>query len=267
VLFRSVNIDGSIDFTPDGMVYNLPGKIILIDNVMINPEVGELLLSRFNPLFAKLVQLDGEMTLTLEDMHVPFGDAFKTSGRGRGKLDLSKLKMRPGKGGLIKIFDMAALNPTSNNAFLIRTTGVDFEIKNGRIYYENFTLILGGNFDLIFSGWVGFDDTMELNVSIPIRAGVLSAFRVVGPVSDYARMLERSGVRITIPITGTRGAPRLDLSKVDTKPFIEAAIRGLLREQLMGGSPQVPKAGGTKANDPLEDLLKNSLQNLLRQNK
>ncbi len=266
----TINLDGAIDFMPGGMVFNLPGRVAIIDNVMINPEVGELLLSRFNPLFAKAVQLEGEMTLMVEDMYVPFGDEFKTHGRGRGKLDLSKLKISPGKGGLSKIFEMAGKRTTSDSAYPVRTTGVDFEIKQGRINYENFTLILGNNFDLIFSGWVGFDDTMELIASVPIRAGVLSAFNVAGPVADYARVMEKSGVRIKIPISGTRKMPSLDLGKVDIKPFVEAAVKALLKEKLTGGSPLMPNATGAEKNhgekvqDPVSDLLKKSMQELLK---
>ena len=261
-----LNIDGAIDFTPDGMVYNLPGKHVIIDNVMINPEVGELILSRFNPLFAKTVQLDGKMNLALEDMHIPFGDAFKINGKGKGKLDLSNLKMRPGKGGLVKIFEMASLKSANADTFPVKTTGVDFEIKRGRIYYDNFTIILGSDFDMIFSGWVGFDDTLDMKVSIPIRVGVLAALNIAGPTADYARVLEKAGVRISIPIRGTRGAPRLDLSKVDTKPLIQDAVKGLLQEQLKGNSPQSPKTGPAKETHA-EDMMKNTLKNIFKQRK
>ncbi len=84
-------------------------------------------------------------------------------------------------------------------------------------------------FDLRFRGSVGFDDRLELWVSLPVRPALLEKLGVKGPLQDYAKVLV--GSRVEIPLAGTRLQPRLDLSKVDVKPLIEKAAKSLATEK------------------------------------
>ena len=112
----------------------------------------------------------------------------------------------------------------------VRVDGVDFIIRDGRIHYDNFTMVFAGVFDLKFYGSVGFDDTLDMTVSIPVSAALLEKFGARGPVVEYARLLK--GARIAVPLVGSRQNPRLDFSKVDIGPLIKQAIEALLSEQL-----------------------------------
>jgi len=74
--------------------------------------------------------------------------------------------------------------------------GVDFTLKDGRIWYDNLTMVFPENFDLKFYGSVGLDETVDLTVSVPVRAKLLERFGVRGPVVEYARLLE--GARVAV---------------------------------------------------------------------
>jgi len=130
----------------------------------------------------------------------------------------------------------------------VQAGGVDFYLKEGRLFYENFALTFGRDFDLRFHGSVGFDDTLDLAVSVPVRPTLLERLGVAGSTGEYARRLGKA--RVEIPIVGTRLKPRMDLAQVDLKPLIEEAARSAvsqgtddLLERLMG----VKQAGKSEA--------------------
>jgi hypothetical protein len=128
---------------------------------------------------------------------------------------------------------------------------VDFKLKNGQITYENFTMTFPGGFDLLFRGAVGFDDSLDLVVSMPIRTGLFKKLGVVGPLQQYAQVLTGDDSRIEIPILGTRLAPKM--GDIDIEPIVNKAIKALLKKQgggllddLLGGQEKPDKTKPAK---------------------
>lgn len=221
---------GTIDFTGEQPVYRLPGEVKVIENVNLKPEIGTQLLSRINPVFGKLVGLEGKMSLTLRDLDLPLGEALKTSGRGSGTLDLSSMSVKSRSGLLDALVGM--WGAASGDFQKVRVEGVDFAIKDGRIHYDNFRMIFGEDFDLLFRGSVGFDDTLDLWVSVPVHAGVLRAFKISDSVADVANLLQQMGVRIEIPIRGTRLSPKLEFDRQRIDKLVAEAMKKLAEKQI-----------------------------------
>ena len=105
---------------------------------------------------------------------------------------------------------------------------------------------------------------------------LLERIGVQSRIMDYVRVL--SGVRVNVPIAGTRGAPRLDFSKVDIGSLVQKAIQLLLQEQLsetIGDILERPEADNpdqeekdkpeTRPADKIEDQLRDTLFDLLRE--
>jgi len=241
----NVRVGGTVDLRGAKPVFSLPGKVKLLDGVRITPQMTEELLSRFNPVFAGLTDANGRVWLTTRDLMLPLGDAIKKSGAGSGRLDLSKLKVRPK--GILKTL-VALAGPGAGNKQAVRVNGVDFAIRDGRIHYDNFTMVFAGVFDLKFYGSVGFDDTLDMAVSIPVSAALLEKFGARGPVVEYARLLK--GARVEVPLVGSRLEPRLDFSKVDIGPLIKRAVEALLSEQLGNTLEKILKSRLPGENQP-----------------
>lgn len=221
---------GSVDFTGEQPIYRLPGEVKLIENVNLKPEIGTQLLSRINPVFSKLMGLEGQMSLTVRDLDLPLGEAIKTAGRGSGRLDLSNMSVKSRSGLLDALVGMWG---AATGAFQeVRIEGVDFAIQDGRVHYDNFRMIFGEDFDLLFSGSVGFDDTLDLWVSVPVHAGVLRAFKIKNSVLDVANLLQEMGVRIEIPIRGTRLSPKLDFDRQRIDKLVAEALKTLAEKQV-----------------------------------
>jgi hypothetical protein len=147
---------------------------------------------------------------------------------------------------------------------------LDFTVSGGRIHYKDFTMVFADNaFDLVFYGSVGFDDTLDLVVSVPVRESLLKALGVKGPVGEYARRL--AGTRVNVPIVGTREKPKLDFAKVDTKKLLEDVIKqglfgigDLLGEGDSGDkSDKGKKPAGAKSKDGESSKDKRGLGTLL----
>ena len=231
-----MRIAGTIDLRGEQPVYRLTGNVKILEGITIDRELCRRLLTRFNPVFGQLASAEGRVSLETKDLVLPLSSEIKQAGSGSGHLDLTGLKVQP-EGILAELVALGTITTGDTSPITVR--GIDFVIRNGRVHYDNFIMIFPDDFDLRFYGSVGFDDTLDLVVSVPIRAGLLKKLKVFGPISDYIRVLE--GVRVEIPLMGTRQEPIPDFSKVDINELIKRAGKILLNEEL---------------NKQVEDLLK-----------
>ena len=227
-------VAGNLDLTKDEPTFVLAGQNRIVDNVQINVVVAEMLLSYINPFFMQVTKIEGAMFLDTQDVYVPLGDKLKTDGRGKGRLELKQARLVP-NGGFAELLNLMAI--TGENIYIVEISGFDFELKQGRIYYNDLWMrFAGGSFDLKFYGSVGLDGSLELVVSIPISDKLLAKLGISGPVVEYAKAL--AGTRVEVPVSGTREKPKLDFSRVDTKALMknvaQEAGKGLVEEGLKG---------------------------------
>ncbi len=263
----NLNINGAISFTDQGPTLHIEDKTELIDKVRITPEVGRLLLSRINPIFGQLASLEGVISLSLSNVDFPLSNKLLTAGAGSGHLDMTNLSLKP-EGILALLVEMSGA--ATEGGRKVELSGLDFAIRNGKISYDNFTLKFGEDFDLRFRGSVGFNDALELWVSLPVGKALLRRYGVGGPLDDYVRLLAADNVRVEIPIRGKRLSPTL--GKVNLTPLIEKVSERLLREGIekgLGDFLKKPGAEGTKLPDlknieKPEDLPIGPLLDLLR---
>jgi hypothetical protein len=206
----------------------LPRRLQAIENVELNATFCRDVLSRINPIFSQVTNIQGRTSLLLEEVEIPLGKQLKTGGKGRGRLICRDVVVRP-DGMLAKLLSLLNFG---RETCAMRVSGADFIIREGGVDYDNFRVDFGESLDLIFSGRVRFDDSMEMQVSVPIRVGLLRRMGVQGPVVDYARYLK--DVRIKIPVAGSRKAPRLDFSRVDAKPLVEEAVKRMAAKSADG---------------------------------
>lgn len=242
-----LNVTADVDLEPDTPVLRIPGTVDLAKGVRIDREMSRQLLSRANPIFARLASAEGTVSLRTEEVVMPLGQAALTGGSGRGRLDLSGLRVQP-EGLLQLVLRLAGV--TRQGPISLAARPMEFTLRDGRLAYNDFTLKVSDEVSLTFFGSVGFDDKLDLAVRLPIGAPLLERFGVGGEAAEYARLL--GGAGIEVPIVGTRLDPRLDMSKVDIKPLIRQAARRLLAEkagEVIGGA-----AGRDDPNRPRRPL-------------
>lgn len=213
----AVHMTGLIDLNAPEPVLIIPEDTLILDKVEVNRELANTLLSHINPVFGYMATVDGIISLRTRDINLPFGDTFEQEAAGSGNVDLSQLKARPA-GLLAELLRLGGVNESTTHN--ITVSGLDFVIRNGRIEHRNFRMTFPGNFDLRFHGSVGFDDTLDLVVSVPVRQALLERLKIRDP-----RLVEAlSDARVEIPIVGTRENPKLDLSAVDISKLIKPTL-------------------------------------------
>jgi hypothetical protein len=254
----------SVDLQDDEPILRFEGKNDILDKVPLNAEVGRQLLSHINPIFTKLAGMEGEVSLSMDNISLPLGEGIKKRGSGQMVLDLSKMKLWP-QGFLAEL--LGSDENKKDEMQSVKISPVHLQFKQGRIYYDNFDLLFADGFELSFSGYVSFDDNLNLNVALPISESLLSKFGVGGSAAEYARMLQ--GTKVDIPMGGTRLKPRLDLEKVDLKPLLKKATDQLIEdkakqalEDLLGGKRKRSKNQSTEG-DPKSNGQKNLEEDLV----
>ncbi len=271
----TIRIGGTIDFTGEHPMFLLPGKVQVLQSVPVSADITRKLLSRINPIFSNLAVAGGRLSLEIEDIEFPLTkDAAKTGGSGKGFLDLSEMSVTP-EGAMRTLLEMGGV--PIGKTVPVTTPGVHFYIKDGRIYYDNFTLLFPGEFDLIFRGSVGFDDTVDVTATMPVKSGLFEKYGIGGPIGQYAALLK--GVRVEVPLTGSRLMPKLDLSKIDIAKLVNQALKAMLKspgkaiEGVLKGpdAKKTPDAGSdgkeTSPLDVLFDLLEETQKKSEKENR
>jgi hypothetical protein len=259
----TLSIGAAVDLTGDTPRLHIPGQLQLMQNINLNSEIGQQLLSYVNPLFSQAAGLEGKVSMVLQDIDLPLGEAIKQSGSGRGQLNMENVRVKPAGlfGVLIQLAGSAgqgqgtqkgssgplaglsqagqlvhpgeSAQPSSGEAVDIRIGNPTFVINNGKVTYDNFVLTFANGVEMVFSGYVGFDDTVSMYVGMPVTAGLMERAGVKGPVAQYASVL--GNARIDVPLVGSRNDPKLDFAHIKIQPLVEQAIKNLAKQGIQQG--------------------------------
>ena len=257
----TLGLGGMVDLSKkDNPRLVIKDRLDVMDHVGLNAQVGHDILSMALPLLANMSELDGTVSLWVEGVDLPLsGEKIKREGTGRGHLDFSSVRLRP-TGPMAQLLKLTGM---SSDALFdqVKFSPVDFELNNGALSYDNFTMTIGSQdpFDLKFHGTVRFDGSVDLFVSVPVKASFLSEFGVKDPTGQIAKVLD--GERIDIPISGSRTNSKLDMSKVNIKPMVDRAIKKIGTGALMsnlpglpGENPKTPTSGPAPTSKPAGPL-------------
>jgi len=261
----TLRLGGLVDLTKPTPVYRLAGKTQVMEKLHVDKEFANKVLSRLNPVFASLVSMEGVVGLSLTDVDLPLGEELYTSGQGQGHIDLENLKIQPA-GFLASLIELSSL--ATSDTYEVTINSLDFIIKDGRIYYDNFVMAFGKGTRMTFRGSVGFDGSVELWVQMPLTLELLKRFGVKGPLDQYAKLLALDNIPIEIPIAGNRLQPRL--GKVDLQPIMRNLVRNMLLKhgseklgELLGASSgPVPPDATKEGADLLTSILRDEVLQL-----
>ncbi len=213
-----LNLQSSVAMIPS------PGELWLgagtvIDHAMITPKMTNSALGYMAPLIAGVGQAEGELSLQLENSHIPLHDTNMADIYAR--LILHRLKVEPSpvlkELGVLFNGNVKSLTIASENTIPIR-------VVNRRIYHDQMRLQMG-NILLTSSGSVGMDGSLNLLIEMPIPPSWLNS-----PIlkSSFGNRL------IKIPVQGTIHNPKIDRKTLEylTKQFIERAGKNALQKEL-----------------------------------
>ena len=254
----TVRLGCTVDLTGEQPQLRIIEPLQLLKDVPLDIDAAEV---RANPLrwISPIFNAPMKCTVSVrvQGIDLPLSEKIKRQGAGAGRLDLKDLRIEP-KGLLVKLLDLGGHKLLGLNK--VKTDGLDFRIRDGRIEYDGFTLVFAEVYDLKFEGSVGFDETLDMRVWVPITPALLErvGIKLKGPLGDVLGKVRH----VPIPIGGTISRPKLDLTKLDLKSLLPI-LPGLLDAILKRDQPAPKQPATAPAEHKPEDRLAQWLLDLL----
>ena len=216
----------------------------LVTNVDISQEVSETMLKYVAPMLAGATRAEGKFSIDLEQVEMPFDQPEQA--RIQGRLTAHRLSVSPGPimNQLVtlvrqiesltkrKHFLQASTSPPRNKSFLTMTEQeIEFLVVEGRVYHRNLEFLID-DVPVRSSGSVGFDQSLALEIEIPIQDKW---------IEREPALRGLAGQSLKIPIYGTFQKPKLN----------EQAVADLSRQLLQGAASQ---AIGNELNKQFKKL-------------
>ncbi|MGI9427402.1 MAG: hypothetical protein ACR2NM_02010, partial [Bythopirellula sp.] len=202
----------------------------LVSNVAISPEVSERMLKYVAPILAGATRVEGQFSVDLDQTEIPLNQPEQA--RLQGRLLAHRLNVSPGPmmNQLItlvkqiesltkrKQFLQAATAPRTKSFLTMAEQQVDFQVVDGRVYHRNLEFLVDDS-PVRSRGSVGFDQTLALEIEIPIQDRW---------IEREPALRSLAGQSLRVPIYGTFEKPRID----------ERAIADLSGQLLQGAATQ-----------------------------
>jgi translocation and assembly module TamB len=184
----------------------------LVERAKLTPQATAGALGYALPAIANAGQAEGEISAGIEESRIPLGDFTQTNLKGVLLIHKATVGASPVMAEVAKL--LGAKNTTMT---LANEAVVPVQVANGRVYHQNFALTIGGT-TLRTNGSVGFDNTLDLVVDVPIPKDL--------PILKNNPLLVKAvaGKVVKVPVKGTLSQPVLD-----PKAF-EQAVVALARE-------------------------------------
>lgn len=239
---------GKVTLTPTVKLDTAPGQVILakgsvIDRAKLTPQATAGALGYALPAIANSTQAEGDISASIDENHIPLDDFNKISLKGTLVIHKATVTAGPVAAEVAKL--LGAANTTMT---LANESTVPIQVANGRVYHQNFAVRIGGT-TFHTNGSVGFDDTLDLVVDVPLPKDL--------PMLKNNPILvkEVAGKVLKVPVKGTLTKP-----VIDAKAFENAVIaliragakdagKDLLHKELNKLFPGMP-APGTNPNNP-----------------
>lgn len=187
----------------------------------LTQEMCDDLLKFVAPVVTGVTKVDGEVSLSLEDIRVPLAD--RKNSVGKGTLTIHEANLT-GAALVQKITDFLGVG---SSVQVFTDCAIRFELADQRIYHEGLDIGVG-NLRIRTRGYVGLDDSLDLFAEVPIPLAAEKVFdegEIPNPIIESLR-----GKTIEIHIVGTLDKPQIDTQSLG-QSFI-ATAESTLREML-----------------------------------
>lgn len=207
----------AVDFTAQPPVLSVaPGRVL--ENVTLDPQLCAWILRYVDPLATVSGNLQGKLSLDLDELRVPLEPSGLEHGVIQGRILLDDVEFSPGP-SLAGILAGAGIEIPKN----LRTSqSIAIRLEDGRVYHAGLALPLNEQ-QVTLDGWVALDHSMRIRVSLPVTE------KMLGRDKRLVRLLRSQ--RIDVEIAGTLEKPRVSDDALSRN--IQRLIQATLRENLL----------------------------------
>lgn len=246
-----ISLDIKTRDDPQGLVL-AADACTLIQRRVLTTEDCRRGLELIAPILGSAASVDGELSLELDQLRVPYGDdaqaRFPREALVEGRLKLHHVSAGTGNPVLQKVASIAGRflgQDVAQKVKLADEADIAFRLSEGRFHHEGLSFglpDLGTDVQIHSQGSVGLDRTLDLELSIPLPARLLLD-------RPFLRQLSEKPLRLQV--TGTLDEPQVALA--ENQNWVGELVRrfGAPRS---GGAPAsdtpTDAAGGTSGEQP-----------------
>ena len=222
-------VQGRIDFTANPPVFIIDQPGPLVQNLALNKEIAAGPL-RFIPLLwgadkEKLPQLaavTGSFNMRIDSARIPLSAAARSTSAGAGSFEIANLTTQ--SPFFTELFDKLGpiVKIAQPEAFSIRSGKIPatpYSIANGRVAYQNLTLGTDKQ-NLKFSGSAGFDQTLDMSLSVTLKPGTISVLR------------SNTDIAIPVVLKGTIQKPQIAITPESINKSLQNVAPTLIEDLL-----------------------------------
>ncbi len=199
----------------------------LFDHQQLSPQLCGHGLQLIAPLLADEIDAEGEFSLRIQEFQIPLGgtdDSNRSAIRIEGELELHQasvaIKNTIAK-NVARVIIQLIGDSLPEKMMVAKGVNVRFQVINGRVHHQGLALLLPhgeSSIEIVSSGSVGLDETLDLQVSIRLPPGMLGKTALANKLTSDP---------IVIAVRGTLDEPEIGLpSRVDWIQRIEGLISG-----------------------------------------
>jgi translocation and assembly module TamB len=218
-----------------GLVMVRPGQVM--QNVEITQEMCRTWIRFVAPAIANATRAEGRFTAQVDHAQMPLGNYMAASAVGTltihegqvgaGPLINEILTIASQVRAIVRQEPLGSSRALATEWVTLPNQEIDFSLANGRMEHKQFVMQVQ-DVQLITSGAVNLDQTVELVCQIPIRDEWVAKNRLLSPLR---------GTAVKIPIRGNLADPRADAGILRDlgRQILKGATEDLLRDQLKKG--------------------------------
>ncbi len=240
------------------------GQGVIADQIELTPETCRNWLKFIAPLAADATSAHGKFSVSTSGVHMPLMDPLNVEARGLVRLSEVTIGAGPLAEQLLATANQLKLllkpgstqSPKANSSWLqMGQQDIPVAIQNRRVYHDGLT-INHKEIQIRTKGSVGMDQTISLVAEIPI---------VDSWIAGEPWLAGLRGQSISIPVSGTVTAPRLDrraiqqLSQQLIRQAAGSAINKVVDDKL-GGAQRVINDQLNKEVNKAQESINNKLQ-------
>lgn len=186
-----------------------PGPIV--DGVQFTPDMTRTWLRYASPLMADATSIDGRFSLSSPGARIPLSAAGADEVHGTLQIHNAQVGPGPSAQRMLAVVEQvqALLNGVLPNPFggrqgaarqwlVLNEQSVQVRIAENRVHHDRIEYLLGDAV-LTSSGSVGYDESLDLTIEVPLQERWLGG-----------RLKSLKGETLRIPVTGTLDAPIVD---------------------------------------------------------
>ncbi len=154
---------GNVNLNEEPLTLRLMQPTQVIENIHLNDELTQKMLTYLNPIFAEQSNVSGYTSLKCDRLEIPFSSAHKNNIVLDATVSMDKVRLKA-----VGLVGQILAQTSNRSEFDARLLPSKIELKNGIMQYDRMEFHLD-NYPVGFSGKIYLNKSMDMKVALPYR--------------------------------------------------------------------------------------------------